>query len=120
MADYSVTRATVNRWLNQGVGPRTWGNIIRALDPATSTIRRWAREGIPESTLRKLERAPKPKPPKPPPEPLPEIEWPEEDDEEDLADEWIPGVNYDMEYWEELAAQFDEHQNDFEQFEKFS
>lgn len=57
-----ASRSTVQRWLREGIAPRTFERLVRDLAPSKGTGARWAREGrIPERALLSI------KPPRPAP-----------------------------------------------------
>jgi hypothetical protein len=50
-----------------------------------------------------------------------ELTYDEIDFEEVVAtDEWQPGEDYDIEFWEEIYDDYEYYENDYDQFEKFS
>jgi hypothetical protein len=116
---YEVTRATVNRWLRNGIPEKSWPSVIEALAPDAATLKRWERSGIPEERLREVEKGSA--------QQLSAIaestgEYLEEPPGYDLEEpeEYDPSEEHDLEYWEDIASEYAEEYTDYSQFEKLS
>ena len=123
----SFRTRTINQWLSEGIPERSWAQVVRELDPSESTARRWEREGIPERTLRRLEDdTPTESPVNYDNTFLDSLESDyekaiDDDGTDRLADEWVPGEIYSLDYWEELAAEIDDDvDNEYAEFEEES
>jgi len=115
-----VKPSTVDRWLRSGIPERSWQRVVRELHPTRGTLRRWERDGIPERTLRRLQLAPAPFEFEVPPQVRRYFQEEPDEPEETATEEYELGGVYDIDFWEQIAEEYEDIEQPYPLFEKDS